>query len=153
MKKPIVVLGLGNPLMADEGIGVHLIEALARRAERWPGVDFVDAGTGGMSVLHLIEGRDRAIFIDCAFMGQEPGTLRRFTPEEVRSTKILAHQSLHDADLLRILSLAEQLGQCPERVVIFGIEPQVVELREGISPVLLDETEHYLSEISSELSA
>jgi hydrogenase maturation protease len=153
MKKPIVVLGLGNPLMADEGIGVHLIEELARRVERWPGVDVVDAGTGGMSVLHLIEGRDKAIFIDCAFMGQEPGTLRRFTPEEVRSTKVLVHQSLHDADLLRILSLAEQLGRCPERVVIFGIEPQVVELREGISPVLLDETEHYLSEISSELSA
>lgn len=153
MKKPIVVLGLGNPLMADEGIGVHLIERLARSAEQWPEVDFVDAGTGGMAVLHLIEGRARAVFIDCAFMGQEPGTLRRFTPEEVRSTKVLAHQSLHDADLLRILSLAEQLGQCPERVAIFGIEPQVVELRQGISPVLLDATEHYLSEIFSELSA
>ncbi|UCD52019.1 MAG: HyaD/HybD family hydrogenase maturation endopeptidase [Phycisphaerales bacterium] len=152
MKKPTVVLGLGNPLMADEGIGVHLIERLARSAERWPDVDFVDAGTGGMTVLHLIEGRRRALFIDCAFMGQEPGAIRRFTPDEVRSTKVLAHQSLHEADLLRILALAEELGQCPERVVIFGIEPQVVEPRQGLSAVLLEQTEHYLSEIRSELT-
>jgi len=153
MKKPIVVLGLGNPLMADEGIGIHLIERLAGCAAPCPGVDFVDAGTGGMSVLHLIEGRDKAIFIDCAFMGQEPGTLRRFTPDEVRSAKVLAHQSLHEADLLRIIALAEQLGQCPGQVVLFGIEPEVVVPRQGISAVLLGQTEHYLSEILSEVGA
>lgn len=151
MKKPTVVLGLGNPLMADEGIGIYLIERLAACAAECPGVDFLDAGTGGMSVLHLIEGRARAIFIDCAFMGQEPGTLRRFTPQEVRSAKVLAHQSLHEADLLRLISLAEQLGQCPGQVVIFGIEPQVVEPRQGISAVLLEKTEDYLSAIRSEL--
>ena len=106
-----------------------------------------------MSVLHLIEGRRKALFIDCAFMGQEPGAIRRFTPDEVHSAKVLAHQSLHDADLLRILSLAEELGQCPERVVIFGIEPQAVEPRQGLSAVLLERTEHYLSEILSELTA
>ena len=150
MKRPVVVLGLGNPLMADEGIGVHLIEKLTARAEQVPDVDFVDAGTGGMAVLHLIDGRRKAVFIDCAFMGQEPGTLRRFTPEEVRSAKVLAHQSLHEADLLRIISLAEQLGQCPEQVVIFGVEPQVVEPRQGISAVLLEKTEEYLSAICAE---
>ena len=151
MKKATVVLGLGNPFMADEGIGVYLVDRLVSAAERCSGVDFIDAGTGGMSVLHLIEGRGKAIFIDCAFMNEVPGTLRRFTPEEVRSTKVLAHQSLHDADLLRILSLAEQLGQCPEEVVIFGIQPEVVEMRQGLSVSLMDKTEYYLSEILSEL--
>ena len=151
MRKATVVLGLGNPLMADEGIGVHLIERLARCAERYPDVDLIDAGTGGMSLLHLIEGRAKAIFLDCAFMGLEPGSLRRFTPEEVRTTKVLAHQSLHEADLLRILSLAEQLGQCPEEIIIFGIEPEVVEPRQGLSAALLDKTEDYLAEIGCAL--
>lgn len=77
--------------------------------------------------------------------------LRRFTPQEVRSAKVLAYQSLHEADLLRLISLAEQLGQCPGQVVIFGIEPQVVEPRQGISAVLLEKTEDYLSAIRSEL--
>ena len=151
MKKATVVLGLGNPLMADEGIGVYLIERLARVGERCPEADFIDAGTGGMSVLHLIEGRRKAVFIDCAFMDEAPGTLRRFTPEEVRSTKVLAHQSLHDADLLQILTLAEQLGDCPGQVVIFGIQPEAVEMRQGLSASLLDRAEEYLAAIWSEL--
>ena len=153
MKKATVVLGLGNPLMADEGIGVYLVDRLARMADRYPEVDFIDAGTGGMSVLHLIEGRNKAVFIDCAFMDEAPGTLRRFTPEEVLSAKVLAHQSLHEADLLQIISLAERFGQCPERIVIFGIQPEAVEMRQSLSTLLMDKTEHYLSEILSELDA
>jgi hydrogenase maturation protease len=93
MKKPVVVLGLGNPLMGDEGIGVYLIERLADSAADYPSVDVLDAGTGGLSVLHCIEGRRKAIFIDCAFMDETPGTIRRFTPEEVRSRKVLASVS------------------------------------------------------------
>lgn len=152
-RTPIAALGLGNPLMADEGIGVHLVERLSRSADRYPDVEFIDAGTGGMSVLHWIEGRRKAVLIDCAFMGAEPGTIKRFTPGEVRSAKLLANQSLHEADLLHILALAEQLGQGPEEVVIFGIEPEVVEPRQGLSDVLLDRTEKYLAEIVAELES
>ena len=152
MKKSTVVLGLGNPLMADEGIGVYLIERLAAQAAQYDDVEFIDAGTGGMSVLHLIDGRARAVFIDCAFMDAAPGAIQRFGPEDVRSRKVLAHRSLHEADLLHILTLAEQFGQCPDEVVIFGIQPEVVESRQEISKVLLDKTDEYLREILSELS-
>ncbi|HXK36562.1 MAG TPA: hydrogenase maturation protease [Candidatus Paceibacterota bacterium] len=151
LPKSIVVLGLGNPLMGDEGIGVHLIERLAESADKYPGVDFVDAGTGGLSVLHQIEGRHKAIFIDCAFMDEEPGTIRRFTPEEVRTRKVLAHQSLHEADLLQILTLAVQLGQGPERVVLFGIQPQRVGPGQGLSRTLADRIEEYAGVILQEL--
>lgn len=153
MKKAVVVLGLGNPLMADEGIGVYLIERLAQSAEGYPSVDFIDAGTGGMSVLHLLEGRRKAIFIDCALMGEEPGEIKRFTRDEVRSRKVLAHQSLHEADLMHVIAMAEQLGQAPEEVVIFGIEPQTVELRQALSSTLLDRCDEYISLVLRELDA
>jgi hydrogenase maturation protease len=153
LQTPIVVLGLGNPLMADEGIGVYLIERLRERGSRYLGVDFIDAGTGGMSVLHWIEGRHKAVFIDCACMDLEPGAIRRFTPDEVRSAKVLAHQSLHEADLLHILALAEQLDQGPKEVVIFGIEPETVEPRQGLSDILVEKVEQYLSDIEVELIA
>ncbi len=151
MKNPVVVLGLGNPLMADEGIGVHLIERLTELAAQYPGVDFVDAGTGGMSVLHLIEGRRKVIFVDCAFMDEEPGVIRRFTPEDVRSTKVLAYQSLHETDLLHILCLAKQLDQAPEEVVIFGIQPEQVAPGTGLSATLSTRIDAYLSQILCEL--
>ena len=153
MKKTVVVLGLGNPLMADEGIGVYLVERLTQKAERYPSVDFIDAGTGGMSVLHLLEGRRKAIFIDCALMGEKPGTIRRFTCDEVRSRKVLAHQSLHEADLMHVIAMAEQLGQAPDEVVIFGIEPQAVELKQGLSPALLERCDEYVSLVLRELDA
>ena len=143
-------MGLGNPLMADEGVGVHLIRLLAERAAAYPEVDFVDAGTGGMTVLHLIAGRRKAIFIDCAFMDEPPGSIRRFRPEDVRSRKVLAHQSLHEADLLHILEMARTLGPSPEEVVLFGIQPAVVEVGQRLSPTLAGRMDHYLSVVAKD---
>ncbi len=145
------MLGLGNPLMADEGIGVHLLGRLAELAAEYPAVDFVDAGTGGLSVLHHIQGRRKAILIDCAFMDDRPGAIRRFTPEEVCSTKVLAHQSLHEADLMRVIAMARQLDQAPEQTVIFGIQPKRIEPGRTLSRILTDKTDEYISVIRREL--
>ncbi|MBN1507581.1 MAG: hydrogenase maturation protease [Sedimentisphaerales bacterium] len=151
LQRPTVVLGLGNPLMGDEGIGVHLVERLAESAAEYPSADFLDAGTGGLSVLHYIEGRRKAIIIDCAFMDEEPGAIRRFTPEQVHSRKVLAHRTLHEADLMQILSMARRLGQAPEQAVVFGIQPERVELGQGLSPTLTERMDEYVSVILSEL--
>ncbi len=149
----MVVLGLGNPLMADEGVGVSLIERLAERAAEYPAVDFVDAGTGGLAVLHHIEGRHKAILIDCAYMDEPPGTIRRFTPDEARSTKVLAHQSLHELDLMRVIAMAHEFGQAPEEVIIFGIQPERVEPGQHLSPMLADRMDEYVAAILHELEA
>jgi hydrogenase maturation protease len=150
-KRPVVVLGLGNPLMGDEGIGVYLVEQLAKFAAEYPSVDFLDAGTGGLAVLHYIEGRRKAVMIDCAFMDEEPGVIRRFTPDQVRSRKVLAHQSLHEADLMRILDVARQLGQAPEQVILFGIQPQRVEFSLELSRTLVEKMDEYIALILHDL--
>ncbi len=153
MRRPTVVLGLGNPLMADEGIGVCLVKRLADLESQYPDVELVDAGTGGLAVLHQIEGRRKAIFLDCAYMELPPGSIRRFMPEEVRSAKVLAHRSLHEADLLRIIDMARQLGQAPDEIVIFGIQPERVEPRRGLSATLTGGIDRYLTLIRAELDA
>jgi hydrogenase maturation protease len=152
-KRPVVVLGLGNPLMADEGVGVYLIERLAERAAEYPAVDFVDAGTGGLAILHHIEGRHKAILIDCAFMDEPPGTIRRFTPDEVHSTKVLAHQSLHELDLMRVIAMAHELEQAPAEVVLFGIQPERIEMDQHLSPTLANRMNEYVSAVLHELEA
>jgi hydrogenase maturation protease len=86
-------------------------------------------------------------------MDEPPGAIRRFTPEEVRSRKVLAHQSLHEADLMRILDMARQLGQAPEEVVLFGIEPEQIEPGRPISTTLIEKTGQYVSLILRELEA
>jgi len=139
--------------MSDEGIGVALVGRFLEQAERYPDVEFVDAGTGGFAVLYHLEAVDRAILIDCAKMGTSPGTLRRFRCDDVVSVKQLAHFSLHEGDLLKLIEKARQLGQCPPEIVIFGIEPTTIDFGLELTPKLKDRLDEYVAEIGKELTA
>jgi hydrogenase maturation protease len=150
-KKDVVVIGLGNVLLSDEGIGVHLARQLSSQQDKFPTVEFIDAGSSGMSVLHLIANRKKTVIIDCAKMGAKPGTIRRFTPDEVQSVKKLNHYSLHEADILQVINLSKQLGECPDEVVFFGIEPEVGGSGIGLSETLVNKLEHYISIVCREL--
>lgn len=155
--KETIVIGLGNPLMADEGIGVVLIERLAELAAAGKvpnaeAVEFYDGGTGGMSLLHKIAHRKKAVLIDCAKMGAAPGTIRRFTPADVQTVKSLSHLSLHEVDILKVVELSRQLGECPDEFVCFGIEPQTIDNQIGLTPALEDNIPLYLTEIVAELT-
>ena len=152
MAKDIVVLGLGNPLMSDEGIGVYIVERLQKQAAKFPDVEFIDAGTGGMNVLHLIANRKKAVIVDCALMGQALGTIRRFTPQDVKSVKQVSHFSLHDVDILKVLELSRQLDECPPEVIIFGIEPAKIEQGDTLSPELAAQICEYVKIISQLLT-
>ena len=148
----IVVIGLGNPLMADEGIGVRVVERLAARAAEFPGVQFLDAGSSGMVALHAMAGRRKAVFVDCALMGEPPGTIRRFTPEQATSLKKMPGLSLHEGDLFSILALSKQLGEAPAEIVIFGIQPASLEPMPGLSETLAARLAEYEAAILAEIS-
>ena len=142
---------MGNPLMSDEGIGIHVIAWLQQTilADR---TDILDLGTSGMRALHELEGRDMVVFVDCALMGTEPGTIRRFTPEDVETKKIQPRLSLHEGDLLNTIALAKRLGTAPERIVIFGIEPKTIDPGETLSPALAARLDQYVARIRDEVA-
>ncbi len=151
-EKDIVVIGLGNLLMSDEGIGIYLIQKLSELQDKFPHVEFIDAGTGGMNLLHLIANRKKAVIIDCVKMGKSPGTIKKFKPSEVKTTKKMMHFSLHEADILRIIAISRQLGECPEKIVIFGIEPESLEMGQKLSPALAARIDLYTAEICKSLA-
>ncbi len=151
MNKETIVLGLGNPLMGDEGIGIKLIEMLQSASGDFPEADFIDAGTGGMSLLHLISGRKKAVIIDCCIMGETPGTIKQFTPDQVKTVKQLTHLSLHEVDIIKVIELARQLGECPEEIVFFGIEPETVSQQMELSDILTERLPQYTETIKTQL--
>ena len=151
MKKQTLVLGLGNPLMSDDGIGIYLLKHLSSLAKKYPNVDFVDAGTGGLKILHLLEGRSKAIIIDCANMRAEPGHIEKFSPEQAVSVKALAHYSLHEQDLLQIIDMARKLDQCPQSIVIFGIQPENTGFGQKLSQKLVNKMDDYITLVCKEL--
>ena len=153
--KPTIVIGLGNPLMADEGIGTTLVDELSKQAISGdlPGeeVEYLDGGCGGMYLLHSIAERKKVILIDCALMGTEPGTIKRFTPEDVNSVKQMAHLSLHEVDIMQVIKMAQEIGQCPDEVIIFGIEPVSIKQQLHLNDTLAAKVPDYVEEISREL--
>ena len=153
MKKELLVAGLGNPLMGDEGVGSFLVGQLSRQAKIYPFADFVDAGTAGINLLHLIAHRRKVIVIDCAYMQTPPGTMKRFSPDEIKTVKKMTGQSLHEADLLKIIDMSKKLGECPQEIVIFGIEPKKIEEKMGLSRTITDKIEYYISIINKEIQA
>lgn len=137
--------------MGDEGVGPFLVANLALQANDYPFTEFADAGTTGINLLHLIANRKKVIFIDCAYMQTPPGTIKKFTPDEVKTAKKLAGQSLHESDLLKIIEMSKQLGECPLQIVIFGIEPAEIKETSALSRTIAGKIEYYISVITEEI--
>lgn len=148
--KPTLIICLGNPLMRDEGIGIRLASEFSVHLADNPDVEVLDLGTGGLSVIHAIAGREKIVFVDCAIMGQSPGLMLRFTPEQVRSKKVRMRYSMHEGDLLNTLELSRRLGECPDDIVIFGIEPKEIAHGEGLTSELENNIRQYIQTILQE---
>jgi hydrogenase maturation protease len=127
-----LVLGLGNPLRGDDGIGPRVVEELARRGLP-DGVTALDVGNAGLDLLNVLEGWERAVVVDAAELGREPGQFMRFTPDEARLAQAADSFSLHDAGLSEALALADALDRPLPKIVIFGVQPADVGWREGLS--------------------
>lgn len=122
-----LVLGIGNVLLTDEGVGVRALNELARRYVFSEDVELLDGGTSGIELLRHIQGRDNLIIIDCMTFDQPPGTVYRVENEDVPSafrTRISPHQ-LGLSDLLAALMLTDGL---PKNLVLFGVEPESVDI-------------------------
>ncbi|HXV86573.1 MAG TPA: HyaD/HybD family hydrogenase maturation endopeptidase [Gemmatimonadales bacterium] len=127
-----VVIGLGNPLMSDDGIGLAALQ-LVREWDIAPEVDLVDGGTWGMQLLPAIEDAGRLLFLDAINTGACPGTLTRLSREELPrflETKVSPHQ----VDLKDALAVAEFRGRLPHETVAIGIQPATVALGMDVSP-------------------
>ena len=142
-----LLAGLGNPIMSDEGVGVRVVELVEQRADLPDNVEVMDLGTGNMNVLHAIASRRKVVFVDCALMGEASGTIRQFSLDDVVSKKIQSHWSAHDGDLLNLLNISKTLGELPEKVVLFGIEPQTIEFGEQLTPCLQSRLEEYVAKV------
>lgn len=119
-----LVLGVGNELYRDEGVGVIVARLLARQTLP-PGVRVVEGAVGGLDLLFEMEGAERVILLDAVDMGQPPGTVRVFTPEEVELELPGTVASLHQIDLAQVLALGQLVGVVP-RVHIVGLQPGAV---------------------------
>lgn len=129
-----VVIGLGSPIMGDDGVG---LAALARLRDEWQldGVELVDGGTWGLSLLPVIEDADRLVLLDAIAAHAQPGDLVELARDQLPiylSRKLSPHQ----VDMKDALAVAEWRGRLPAEVVAIGVQPHVVELSTELSPAV-----------------
>ena len=130
-----IVLGLGNILNTDEGLGVHALTALADRLGTAPQVELVDGGTMGLSLLPLVEGCDDLLVLDAVDAGAGAGTIVELGREEIplyTGVKLSQHQ----VTFQEVLGLANVRGKLPPRLHLLGIQPADLTLGIGVSPVV-----------------
>ncbi|TKJ29392.1 MAG: Ni,Fe-hydrogenase maturation factor [Chloroflexi bacterium B3_Chlor] len=146
----VLVLGVGNLLLGDEGVGIHAVRELEGRALP-PHVDVVDGGTPGLDLPDLISGYERVMIIDAVDAGAKPGTIFRFTPGDVTPKADAFPLSLHQVEILKVLELATCLGQALPPIVVYGIQPEDLSWRMNLSTALQERLPELVEAILEEL--
>jgi hydrogenase maturation protease len=126
----ILVLGLGNLLLSDDGLGLRLLETLAAEGSA---AEFLDGGTQGLALLSHLANRRALIILDAVALGAPPGTVH-----VLKGDSISAHHAVtaHGSNALELLAAARLLGDLPPSVTIIGIEPACIATGIGLSPAV-----------------
>jgi len=146
---PTLVLGVGNILLRDEGVGVRVVEAMGQ-LELPPGVELVDGATAGLDLLDLLADRGKVIVIDAIEGDSEPGTVLRLRLEDLvpRDGQSI---SLHEIGVLETLAVAGQLGIAPRDVIVFGVKPHNVGCGLDLTPEIAGRVPEIVELVLAEL--
>lgn len=120
-----LVLGLGNPILTDDGIGVWVAEAIAARLPADLPIDCAEVSVGGLLLMEAMLGYERVILIDALYPARgQPGTIHRMTLEDLRAISPTEHStSPHDTSLLTALALGQRMGlPLPTEITIYAVE-------------------------------
>ena len=142
-KMKVLIMGVGNTLLQDDGIGIHITESLKSQdsayslaATTFPNseISILDGGTIGLSLLPEIEDADAVIIVDASEIGERPGTLRIFQNAEIDQQLSGKKRSVHEVALADLFAAASIRGRCPARRALFAIQPGSTDLGLQLTP-------------------
>jgi len=129
----VTVLGAGNPIMGDDGVGLELLSLVQARFSD-PRVEYVDGGTAGMELLPVLQSARRLLILD-AVSGRTPGDVVELPGDQIPRL-LAAKLSPHQLGLLDVFAAARLLGTEPDEVVVIGIVPEYVDVQIGLTPAV-----------------
>ena len=150
MRSRIALIGLGNILLRDEGVGVHAVETLKRNYDFPDGVRLIDGGTLGLDLLPLIEGMEKILFVDAMDLKKEPGVIAIIEDQEIPSL-LEPKLSLHHVGLSDLLFASRFMGNQPAKMALVGIQPETMEVGLDLSPAILNRFEELLQTVVEKL--
>ena len=142
-----LVLGLGNLLLGDDGVGVHAVQAL-QQEEPLPGIVLLDVGTAVLEAASYLETAGRVIVVDAVRAGHEPGSIYRFNLKDALSSPTIA--SMHGFDLPRVMALTRRKE--PLEGIVIGMEPEIIDWSLELSTRLVSAFSRLLQAIRDEMA-
>jgi hydrogenase maturation protease len=129
----IGVLGVGNVLMGDDGVGPYTVKLLEARYEFPEYVELQDLGTPGLGITAVFSEYDAIILIDAVSASKSPGDVKLYRKEQLVQVPLKTRVSPHDPALVEALLFAELSGKCPKEVLLVGVVPESCELGCGMT--------------------
>jgi hydrogenase maturation protease len=148
---PTLILGIGNLVMTDDGVGVRVINHLQERYRFPENIDIIDGGTLGLEILPYLEGVQRLIIVDAVETGGSPGTLVRLSGDEI-NVAFRTMLSPHQVGLQDLLLVAGLQGFAPEEMCLLGVQPAEICMGTELTPAVLEQVENLVDGVLHELS-
>ena len=148
----VLILGVGNILLTDEGIGVRTVQALQQQYLMPENVELVDGGTAGMELMEIMANREHVILIDAVSTGAPPGTVVTLEEDEVPAlfrSRISPHQ-LGISDLLGVMTLT---GELPKHFTLFGVVPYSIDTGIELTDMMEPKRKVLVSKVVSKLES
>lgn len=149
----ILILGVGNILYTDEGLGVRVAEELDQKYQFSPNVDILDGGTLGLRLMGPIMESDYLIIVDIVLNEGQPGDMFRLLGEDLNKACAFKN-SMHQTDLLDTLAQCSLVGKVPDDVILYGVEPvNYKDMSAALSPELEDKLPEIMEAVLKEVEA
>ena len=137
MPAPLLVVGIGNRLLSDDGVGLDLMQRLRDTFAGRDGIEFIDGGTLGLALLGFLDGRRAILFLDAVAMGDPPGTVHVLDADAIKNGSRGGNGgTAHESGAIQLIAAASLIGELPAHVYVLGVEPQSTRTGVGLSPVV-----------------
>ena len=147
----IAVLGIGNMLLSDDGVGVHVIKKLQEEYRFPESVELIDGGTKGLDLLPLFEGKDKVLIVDAANFRKEPGTIDTVEGDKIPAF-LSSKLSVHQIGLPDTLFAAKLMDITPAEMSLIGIQPKSMETGTELSDDIKDRMEQLVKKVLMKLN-
>ena len=142
--KKVAIVGLGNPLRKDDGIGLIILDKLKKNSYNFPdSFHFIDGGTGGLNLIHILCDYNILVLLDAVNFDGNPGDSKFFKISDFPSDNNSKSLLTHEPNFIKVIELSKRLGISPDLILIFGIQPKNIsfgpelskELKENITKI------------------
>jgi len=140
MNTKIAVIGLGNILLKDEGVGVHVVNAIKQRYTFSPAVEIIDGGTLGLDLLPLFEGKEKVLLVDAVDFAKEAGHIDKIEDQNIPAV-LLSKLSVHHIGLSDVLFASDLMDIKPAKITLIGIQPESLDLGLDMTDIISSKVE------------